>query len=87
LTRYEEVQGRSAPILLKGIENDCMQSILWQNYLMQIWKNTETQVWLDFALSCKYISKEVYDTLLEDSLEVGKLLGYMIQNPEKFRNK
>nr|WP_288931386.1 four helix bundle protein [uncultured Allomuricauda sp.] len=50
-------------------------------------ENTETQVWLDFALSCKYISKEVYDTLLEDSLEVGKLLGYMIQNPEKFRNK
>jgi len=50
-------------------------------------ENTETQVWLDFALSCKYISKEVYDMLLEDSLEVGKLLGYMIQNPEKFRNK
>jgi len=50
-------------------------------------ENTETQVWLDFALSCTYISKDVYDTLLEESLEVGKLLGYMIQNPEKFRNK
>ncbi|MHA7830025.1 MAG: four helix bundle protein [Flagellimonas sp.] len=50
-------------------------------------ENTETQVWLDFALSCEYISKDVHDALLEDSLEVGKLLGYMIQNPEKFRNK
>ena len=50
-------------------------------------ENTETQVWLDFALSCTYISKEVHDALLEDSLEVGKLLGYMIQNPNKFSNR
>ena len=50
-------------------------------------ENTETQVWLDFALSCAYISKEVHDALLEDSLEVGKLLGYMIQNPNKFSNR
>ena len=50
-------------------------------------ENTETQVWLDFALSCAYISKEVHDALLEDSLEVGKLLGYMIQNPNKFSKR
>lgn len=48
-------------------------------------ENTETQVWLEFALSCKNISKDAHDGLLEDSLEVGKLLGYMIQNPNKFK--
>jgi len=50
-------------------------------------ENTETQVWLDFALSCTYIAQDVHDALLEDSLEVGKLLGYMIQNPNKFNKR
>ena len=50
-------------------------------------ENTETQVWLDFALSCAYVSKDVHDALLADSLEVGKLLGYMIQNPNKFNKR
>jgi four helix bundle protein len=50
-------------------------------------ENTETQVWLDFALSCTYVSKDVHDALLEDSEEVGKLLGYMIQNPNKFNKR
>jgi len=47
-------------------------------------ENTETQVWLDFSLACKYISDEVYRNLTERLEEVGKLLSYMIQNPEKF---
>ncbi|MEO2050228.1 MAG: four helix bundle protein [Allomuricauda sp.] len=50
-------------------------------------ENTETQVWLDFALSCEYISKDVHDQLCEQSLEIGKLLGYMIQHPKKFNNR
>ena len=48
-------------------------------------ENTETQRWLDFSLSCKYISKEKYDDLLLKSEEVGKLLNYMMENPERFR--
>lgn len=47
-------------------------------------ENTETQVWLDFSLSCEYISGEVHQQLTEKSEEVGKLLSYMTQNPEKF---
>ena len=47
-------------------------------------ENTETQVWLDFSLSCEYISVEVHQQLTEKSEEVGRLLSYMIQNPEKF---
>ena len=48
-------------------------------------ENTETQVWLDFALSCKYITREKYDKLIQTSEEIGKLLNYMINNPAKFR--
>ena len=47
-------------------------------------ENTETQVWLDFSYSCKYVTKEVYDSHREISEEIGKLLNYMINNPEKF---
>jgi four helix bundle protein len=48
-------------------------------------ENTETQVWLDFAFSCTYISKDQFNVLLEQSEEVGKLLHHMINNPEKYR--
>ena len=47
-------------------------------------ENSETQVWLEFAESCNYISKETYNLLLAESFEVGKLLNYMILNPDKF---
>lgn len=47
-------------------------------------ENAETQVWLDFALSCQYIDQEEHRDLHEQSLEIGKLIAFMIQNPEKF---
>jgi four helix bundle protein len=47
-------------------------------------ENNETQVWLKFSLECNYISIEVYNEFTEISKEVGRLLNYMIQNPEKF---
>ena len=47
-------------------------------------ENTETQVWLDFALECKYISEELYIDYNNRSSEIGKLLNYMLKNPEKF---
>jgi len=47
-------------------------------------ENSETQVWLDFSLSCKYVNKEVYKAYLERSEEIGKLLNHMIQNPDKY---
>lgn len=47
-------------------------------------ENSETQVWLEFALSCKYISEDFYNELISESLEIGKLINYMILNPEKF---
>ncbi len=47
-------------------------------------ENSETQVWLDFALACKYISLEIYNDLTSDGIEIGKLINYMLLNPEKF---
>ena len=50
-------------------------------------ENTETQVWLQFAIACCYITKEEYDELFQASIEVGKLLNYMIYHPSEFQPK
>ena len=47
-------------------------------------ENSETQVWIEFAFSCKYISNDVYQELVSESIEIGKLINYMLLNPEKF---
>src|SRR5215813_12623486 len=43
----------------------------------------ETQAWLDFARDCGYASKEFCERVKEGYLEVGKMLGSMINSPEK----
>ncbi len=45
---------------------------------------TETQVWLDFAHDCGYLSSEAYDELVKGYEELGRMLGGIIENPEKF---
>ncbi|EZH74453.1 S23 ribosomal protein [Aquimarina atlantica] len=47
-------------------------------------ENTETQTWLEFSLACKYIDQPTFDQLTTLSLEVGNLINYMINNPNKF---
>ena len=47
-------------------------------------ENAETQVWLEYALACKYIENEEFNLLTEKSIEVGKLLNYMMNNLNKF---
>lgn len=47
-------------------------------------ENAETQVWLDFALSCNYFTNEIYLELKSANDEVAKLVLYMINNPDKF---
>ena len=48
-------------------------------------ENSETQVWLDFSLSCKYISRNIYNAYLKRSEEIGKMLNHMIENPAKYK--
>ncbi|MBN7812820.1 four helix bundle protein [Algoriphagus sp. H41] len=47
-------------------------------------ENSETQIWLDFALSCGYLERVSYDDLQSEVSEIGKLIGYMLAHPEKF---
>ena len=47
-------------------------------------ENTETQVSLDFAFKCGYISENDYNDLIKKSEEVGRLLNHMVENPEKY---
>ena len=45
---------------------------------------SETQVWVDFSFDCRYITSEVRDSLQSGYDEVGRMLGGMADNPEKF---
>lgn len=47
-------------------------------------ENSETNVWLEFAYECNHINKEVFLDLSGKTQEVGKLINFMINNPEKF---
>ena len=48
-------------------------------------ENTETEVWIDFSKDCKYLSLEKHADFFNRNTEVGKLIWYMINNPDKFR--
>ena len=45
---------------------------------------SETTVWLDFAMDCKFISVEKQIELKDGYTKVGIMLGNMSDNPEKF---
>ena len=45
---------------------------------------TETQVWLDFARDCGYLSTEHHSELMARYEEVGRMLYAMIEHPERF---
>lgn len=48
-------------------------------------ENSETIVWLDFSLACRYITAEIHASLLPRFEEVGRMLNFAIEHPEKFR--
>lgn len=48
---------------------------------------TETMIWLDYACDCKYISSDIRNNLYLRYEEVGRMLGGMANNPEKFLPK
>jgi len=48
-------------------------------------ENSETQVWFDFSMACKYITIETYTDLTQKSEEIGRLLNDMITNPGKYK--
>ena len=47
----------------------------------------ETMIHLDFAKDCGYIKEEKHKELIEEYLQIGKMLGSMMSSPEKFAPK
>ena len=47
-------------------------------------EENETEVWLDYSKDCKYIQKEIHETLLSEYNEVRKMLISMINNADKW---
>ncbi len=47
-------------------------------------ENSETFTWLEFDLAINYIDDSTFQNLNIKSLEIGKLINYMINNPDKF---
>jgi four helix bundle protein len=47
-------------------------------------ENSETSVWLEFALKCEYIDLATFTELNNQTIEIGKLINFMINNPGKF---
>jgi len=45
---------------------------------------SETQVWIDFAFDCGYLSEANRNELTSGYGEVGKMLSGMMADPEKF---
>lgn len=47
-------------------------------------ENSETSVWLDYALKCKYITQEDHSEMIQETVEIGRLLKDIIDHPEKY---
>jgi len=47
-------------------------------------ENSETDTALDFAFECRYLSKSEHAELVDLCAEVGKMLGSIMNMPEKF---
>ncbi len=48
-------------------------------------ENSETQISLDFAKACDYITDETHQKLIDQSEEIGRMLNHMIEFPEKYK--
>lgn len=47
-------------------------------------ENTETEIWIQFLKDCQYLDELDYKDFSKRCEEVGRMLGSMIDHPEKF---
>lgn len=47
-------------------------------------EQAETQHWLDTGLACKYLSSDEHEELMAKCMQVGRMLGKIMANPEPF---
>ena len=50
-------------------------------------EQAETQHWLDTSFACEYISRENHEKLRSKCEEIGRMLGKMLKEPEKWCQK
>ena len=50
-------------------------------------ENTETEIWIMISFDCNYISEKDCQMLTARCEEIGKILGFMINNPDRFCGK
>ena len=48
---------------------------------------TETQVWLDFARDHGYLDRTRAEELKQEYEEIGRILGKILQNPMRYRDR
>jgi hypothetical protein len=41
-------------------------------------------VWLDFSVEFNYLPKETHKRMIQEAIEIGKLINYMMMHPEKY---
>ena len=79
---------RSSRSVCANFSEAYRKRIYYNHFLLKITdclgENSETLVRLDFSLSCGYIDKDLYSQLFLLNNEVGKMLSYIFNNPEKF---
>lgn len=79
---------RSSRSVCANIAESYRKRIYIRNFISKLTdsdaENSQTTVWLDFALACDYMGKEKHDHMIQEATEIGRLLNYIIQNPEKF---
>lgn len=47
-------------------------------------ENSETDTWMDYARDCGYLVTEKHAELTHEIIEIGKMLGSMLNNPAPF---
>ena len=47
-------------------------------------EEAETEVWIDMSGDCKYVDKQLHDSLIERYQEIARMLNSMINTLEKF---
>ena len=47
-------------------------------------ENSETLVWIDFAVECSYINQNTSEYIKSKINDIGKMLNHMIKHPEKY---
>ena len=79
---------RSSRSVCANIAESYRKRVYPKNFLSKLTdaeaENSETQVWLDFSLACGYLEEIKYNELTALNTEVGKLIYYMMNNPDKF---